>query len=292
MDQTIKDISVHFSSSSPEFSAEMLLHRAYVGPHAEYDVGAAHQFNLLTSVLGLREYHRLLEIGCGSLRAARLFIPYLLPDCYCGLEPNRWLVEAGLKHELGESLVGARRPMFDFNASFDLACFGGTFDFILAQSIFSHTSQQQMRTCLRSAQQVLSPDGIFAVSYHCGAEDYEGDDWVYPESVTYRPETFSRLCMEAGLLCQALPWGNQNNQTWMLIYHPSRTAPLPELSEQESLRLEVSVLQRKLETAQRGGVSPAEYARLIERFQAVIRHPAVLEAAQADASLKQIISDG
>ena len=52
-------------------------YREYVGTSETYDIGGAIQFNLLTT-LGLREHHRLLDVGCGSLRAGRLFIPYLL----------------------------------------------------------------------------------------------------------------------------------------------------------------------------------------------------------------------
>ena len=42
-------------------------YRAFVGPPQKYDIIAASQFNLLTS-LGLREYHYLLDIGWGSLK--------------------------------------------------------------------------------------------------------------------------------------------------------------------------------------------------------------------------------
>jgi len=62
-------------------------YRAYVGPVEKYDLVAANQFNLLT-MLGLRENHFLLDVGCGSLRGGRLFIPYLLPHHYFGIEPN------------------------------------------------------------------------------------------------------------------------------------------------------------------------------------------------------------
>src|SRR5690242_11872125 len=65
-------------------------YRSFVGPPERYDLLAALQFNLLTS-LGLREYHSLLDIGCGSLRAGRLFMTYLLPGNYCGVEPEQWL---------------------------------------------------------------------------------------------------------------------------------------------------------------------------------------------------------
>ena len=40
-------------------------YRAFVGPPQKYDLVAANQFNLLTS-LGLREYHYFLDIGCGN----------------------------------------------------------------------------------------------------------------------------------------------------------------------------------------------------------------------------------
>src|SRR5438128_572554 len=52
----------------------------------DHDLAAAFQFNLLTR-LGLREEDYLLDIGCGALRAGRLFITYLLPGRYFGVEP-------------------------------------------------------------------------------------------------------------------------------------------------------------------------------------------------------------
>jgi SAM-dependent methyltransferase len=64
------------------------------GGLANYFMGAT-QFRLLTT-LGLREHHSLLDFGCGSLRAGRLLIPYLLPGRYYGLEPNRCLIEDGI----------------------------------------------------------------------------------------------------------------------------------------------------------------------------------------------------
>ena len=64
----------------------------------------ATQFRLLTT-LGLKEQHWLFDFGCGSLRVGRLLIPYLLPGRYYGLEPNRWLIEDGIAHELGSTII-------------------------------------------------------------------------------------------------------------------------------------------------------------------------------------------
>src|SRR4026208_1796303 len=79
-------------------------YRAYVGPPADYDLIAAMTFNLLTT-LGLRQHDALLDVGCGSLRVGRLLIPYLNKKKYFGFEPNDWLVQDGIKNEIGESLV-------------------------------------------------------------------------------------------------------------------------------------------------------------------------------------------
>ena len=91
-------------------------YRAYVGPPEDYDLIAAMTFNLLTT-LGLRQHHSLLDIGCGSLRIGRLFIPYLNRGKYFGVEPNEWLVDEGIRRELGESLVQIKRPTFFFSDS-------------------------------------------------------------------------------------------------------------------------------------------------------------------------------
>lgn len=265
-------------------------HRAYVGPLSEYDVGAAHQFNLLTMGLGLREYHHLLEIGCGSLRAGRLFIPYLLPDRYCGLEPNRWLIDAGIAKETGRDLVSLRRPVFLDNSDFALRDFERTFDYIVAQSIFSHTSQGQMAKCLAEARAALAPEGLFAASFFEGEEDYEGDAWVYPECVSYKLETVSALAERAELGCRALDWGNQNRQRWVVFHHRGRAVTLPAFDETISQRAEMAALRDRRESAQRTAVSPADYVRVRERLLHIEQHPAVQAAMAEHADLRRLIA--
>lgn len=278
-------------SSDRDLSIEEYGHRAYVGPMAEFDVGAARQFNLLTMLLGLREYHHFLEIGCGSLRAGRLLIPYLMPDRYCGLEPNRWLVEAGLAKETGHDLRECRRPLFLHNSDFALRPFERVFDYILAQSIFSHTSQAQMATCLREAKAVLGPDGLFAASFHEGEEDYDGNAWVYPESVTFRFETVERIAAEAGLRCEALAWGNQNMQRWVVFRHADADAQgrFAEFSDLNAAQAEIAVLRGRLESMERKGVSPADLVRMQERLRFVGEHPALQDALAKDPALHEAV---
>jgi cyclopropane fatty-acyl-phospholipid synthase-like methyltransferase len=129
----------------------------------------------LLALLGLREEHRLLDIGCGSLRAGRLFIAYLQPDRYFGIEPERWLVEAAIRAEIGQALVDLKRPTFAYRDDFRLTAFGESFDFLLAASVFTHAALHQIRTRLREARQVMSPSALLLASAACGVSDYEGD---------------------------------------------------------------------------------------------------------------------
>lgn len=191
-------------------------YRGWVGNPEKYDVMAASQFSLLTQ-LGLREHHRLLDVGCGSLRGGRLFIPYLLPDRYFGIEPERWLVEEGIRNELGEDLVRLKRPSFSHVDDFTLSVFGAEFDFVLAQSIFSHAARPQVERCLQEARKVIRSGGVMVATFLEGEEDYPGDAWVYPECVTYRAATMAAMTEAAGLRWSGLDWPHLTGQQWVAI---------------------------------------------------------------------------
>ena len=77
----------------------------------------------------------------------RLLIPYLLPVT-TRIEPNAWLIEDALSNQIGRDLLAIKKPVFDHNAEFRVDGFGIDFDFIVAQSIFSHTtSESSCRRC-------------------------------------------------------------------------------------------------------------------------------------------------
>ena len=129
-----------------KFKSKKLDYRGYVGPAKEYDLISAMVFNLLTSC-GLREHHILLDIGCGSLRNGRLFIPYLNPSNYIGIEPNSWLVDDGIKKETGKEQISIKRPNFIFAETISKEKIFKKVprvDYILLQSIFSHMGKDLM----------------------------------------------------------------------------------------------------------------------------------------------------
>src|SRR5437870_3177545 len=177
-----EDLGVGLKPGDPHY-------RAYVGPPEDYDLIAAMTFNLLTT-LGLRQDHSLLDVGCGSLRIGRLLIPYLNRGKYFGAEPNEWLVDEGIRRELGETLVQIKRPTFFFSDSPDTIVRAKiSFDFALAQSIFSHCGLDLIKGWLSAISRPLAQDGVLVATFLIREEHSAQTGWIYPEAVTYRPAT-------------------------------------------------------------------------------------------------------
>ena len=188
-------------------------YRAYVGPPQDYDFVAAMTFNLATTI-GLRQHHRLLDIGCGSLRLGRLYIPYLNVGNYVGIEPNALLVEEGVRNEIGKSQVRLKKPTFVTGDSPQMIPSCGPFDFVVAQSIFSHCAIPLIQEWLGGIAPLLAPSGVFLATYISADKDSEVTGWVYPGCVEYREATMKSLAEKAGLRFISLDWKHPR-QSWV-----------------------------------------------------------------------------
>jgi len=188
---------------------------AYVGPPTQYDFMGATQFRLLCT-LGLRANHYLLDIGCGSLRAGRLFINYLDEGRYFGIDPNEWLIKDAINNQIGNDLLRLKKPQFDYNSDFATDVFSQQFDFVIAQSVFSHTSRHLINVALKNIKDSLKPNGLIAATFVEGNSDFDGNGWVYPGCVNYLPSTIKRFADEAGLFVIRIPWYHPR-QTWYLL---------------------------------------------------------------------------
>jgi len=190
-------------------------YRAYVGPPTDYDLISAMVFNLLTC-LGLRQHHRVLDIGCGSLRIGRLLIPYLNPKHYFGIEPNKWLVDDGIINEVGKDLVAIKEPNFSFETSLEEFKSSLGLDFAFAQSIFSHCGLDLISEWLSQVAYHLKDDGVFLATFIVDAKDYDKTGWVYPGCVSYKSETIAGIASSVGLDFTILDWAHPR-QTWALF---------------------------------------------------------------------------
>jgi len=165
-------------------------------------------------------FRRVLDVGCGSLRIGRLLIPYLNRGKYFGVEPNEWLVEQGIKREVGETLVQIKRPTFFLSDSPATVLQANiSFDFAVAQSIFSHCGLDLIRGWLSAISRLLGQDGALVATFLPGDEDSSRTGWVYPECVNYQPATMEHAAAEANLRFEILDWKHPR-QTWALFAAP------------------------------------------------------------------------
>jgi cyclopropane fatty-acyl-phospholipid synthase-like methyltransferase len=190
-------------------------YRAYIGPPEDYDLVSAMVFNLLTSI-GLRQHHKVLDIGCGSLRVGRLLIPYLNAGGYVGVEPNKWLVEDGIRNEIGKDLIAIKKPTLIIADSLNEFDTPQSLDYAVAQSIFSHCGKDLIRNWLSQVSGHLKDSGALLATFLVDTTDFEGSGWVYPGCVKFRPETLAEMGREFGFEFQVLDWAHPR-QTWALF---------------------------------------------------------------------------
>ena len=127
-------------------SVEQWGHRNYVG--GLWDELGQLQLDFLVKE-GMAPGDTLLDVACGSLRGGRLFIPYLDPGNYLGIDISQELIDAGVREELTPEIVAEKRPEFVASGSFEFERFSKTPDIAIAQSLFTHLPPRMIRLCLR-----------------------------------------------------------------------------------------------------------------------------------------------
>ena len=179
------------------------------------DLVSAIQFNVLTA-LGLRDFHYVLDIGCGDLGAGRLLIPYLLPERYFGIEPDQRLIEEGVRLQLGHDQLTLKKPRFLARADFRLSAFGVKFDYMMAHSVFSRNATAPVQTCLQEAALCLRLDGILAASWNLTPQE---------ESFERSEAAVRKMAQDSGLHCTIMDWPHPLDETWAIFHLPGASVP-------------------------------------------------------------------
>lgn len=145
---------------------------------------------------GLEPGHRLLDIGCGNLRAGWRFIDYLEPGHYYGIDispdilisAKRTLTAYGLQAKLPH-LTLTRDLTFDFLPD-------RHFDVVHAHSVFSHSPLHVIEECFAHVGRILAPGGFFDFTF----DRTEGrEHHVLREDFYYRTETLLTAADRHGL---------------------------------------------------------------------------------------------
>ncbi len=145
-------------------------HREGVGGMWE-EIGKL-QFDFLVE-RGLKPDHYLLDIGCGSLRGGVHFIRYLSKGRYFGVEKEESLLEAGRRVELKRYALEEKEPQLFAVDDFDLSALPPEvqFDFMLAQSVFTHLTPELIELCVGRVTPRLSEKGVFYATFDESPDD-------------------------------------------------------------------------------------------------------------------------
>jgi hypothetical protein len=133
-------------------------------------------------------------------------IPLLDTDHYCGVEPNREMLNKGLERFVDPAILALKKPRFDNNDRFDMSVFGERFTHVILRSIWSHTAKSQMELSLDSFCEVAAPGAVMVASYNPvvpGTSDYKGTEWE-KGTVHHSFRWIRSVCKSRGLTVRPL----------------------------------------------------------------------------------------
>jgi SAM-dependent methyltransferase len=135
---------------------------------------------------GLKPHHTLLDIGCGTLRGGRFFIRYLNAGNYTGMDISAGAIEYGQKLLVEEGLSD-KNPRLLVNKNKDLKFHefpGEKFDYLLAQSVFTHLKPEHIEECFQCVGNVMKENSIFFFTYAKNDDfmNHSQKDFRYPYS--------------------------------------------------------------------------------------------------------------
>ena len=153
------------------------------------------------------------EIFSRKPKLSGQFFSFQSIDKYFGIDPNQWLIEDGTVKELGADAIALKSPRLSHNIDFNCEIFDEKFDFIIAQSIFTHTGPSHFKRFLESASKALKPDGVLLFTYNGrpgDSQELPEDGWYYPQCVTYHDTSVQNMISDTILKGKKIPW-----------YHPA-----------------------------------------------------------------------
>jgi hypothetical protein len=206
---------------------EILAKDKFLGiPVKGFEAGGREQLGYLQRA-GLRSNSKLVDIGCGVLRAGYWIIGFLEPGFYCGIEPHRERLEIGIHGILDAGTLERKQPRFDGNSTFDTSVFADKFDFFLAYSIWTHASKLQIQTMLDGFLRHSTEKGKFLTTYlpaNWIKPDYRGERWYgtshesdLPGCIHHSFKWVKAECELRELNVSKLTRDETHRQSWLLI---------------------------------------------------------------------------
>ncbi|GAU71269.1 methyltransferase [Streptomyces sp. NBRC 110611] len=150
---------------------------------------------------GLTPDDRMLEIGCGNLRAGWRFIDYLDAGHYHGIDISPEILLAA-QDTLVERTLQDKLPHLALVRDLRLTALPAEhFTVVHAHSVFSHSPIEVIDECMSHLPRVLAPNGFFDFTFNRteGTQHH-----VLREDFYYRTETLIELAKTHGLTARLM----------------------------------------------------------------------------------------
>lgn len=145
---------------------------------------------------GLESYHRLVDIGCGTLRGGLPVIAYLDTGNYFGIEARNVALREGLR-ELKDAGLEHKRPALIQSSDFSVVELDGRMHFAWAFSVLIHFEDEVLTKCFASVARWLTLDGIFFANVRIG--NHATESWEQFPVVSRSLDFYSELGLFYGL---------------------------------------------------------------------------------------------
>jgi len=145
---------------------ESKAYRRHLGGGAEqWDRRGRFQVVMLRA-LGLQPHHRLLDAGCGPLRAGVHLIDALDEGRYCGIDFNPDFISTARFLVAADERLAAKSPRLERLDDFACDQLGaGSFDWVLAFSVLNHCDEATRRAFFDRVPAVLAPHATVVVTH-------------------------------------------------------------------------------------------------------------------------------
>jgi len=177
----------------------------------------------------LKPEHYLLDVGCGSLRGGLYFIKFLKKGHYFGIDKNSEFLDGG-KIELYESHLLNKNAVLRLMENFDFKKLNQTFDYAIAQSLFTHLGEDKIKLCLKNIEKVLKKDGKFYATFFESSPDHndkpiihngtDGKITTFPNKNPYHYPLsfFQKLCDDTSFGVHYIGKWNHPRDQKMLVF--------------------------------------------------------------------------
>jgi SAM-dependent methyltransferase len=228
--ENMRGVNLYADELTPE-QVQARWHREVVG--GVWDVMGPVELEVLKE-WGLQPQHKLLDLGCGSLRGGLHIVRYLDKDNYVGNDINRSLLDGG-EIELQDAGLMDKGARLVETAAFETLAPDNHFDYAIAFSVFTHIFMNHIMLALKETARTLKSGGVLYSTFFNAPETAfvpeikkarSGERLEFATSYLHDPFHYSVDEMTSaghlvGLRCEGMvPWRFSEGQQMLRFVKP------------------------------------------------------------------------